>query len=76
MTRASELPLERADASRAWRGAEAATPRVVEWRASGLDALTVAIVEPRRSSGETAVFPMSYDYRVEPFVVRRLQVIA
>jgi hypothetical protein len=50
---------------------------VKRWGKDDPRGFNVAIVTPEKlSADEPVIFPMSYDYRIEPLVLRRLEVIA
>lgn len=51
--------------------------KVTRWGGDTPESFNVAVVTPEEVLGdESVVFPMSYDYRIEPLVLRRLEVIS
>lgn len=74
------LALDRIDgfaAARATAMHSRGTVTVTRWRPGDAHGFNVAVIVPQTlESDESIVFPMSYDYRVEPLLLRRLEVIA
>ncbi|MFF2487224.1 hypothetical protein ACFVSU_12535 [Microbacterium sp. NPDC058062] len=70
-----ELPANRLLLAEALR--EGATRvRAARWRPDSQEGFNVVVAEPAKGFLETAIFPMSFDYRIDPLVTRRLQVLA
>lgn len=74
------LDLDRIDGFADARGAAMrshAQFTVTRWNEDHSSGFNVAVVTPQKTlADEPVIFPMSYDYRIEPLVLRRLEVLA